>query len=289
MRVFSPSATKDFLTCPLYWHLRRTGMQPRRLGKKGLSGILGTSFSAGVAAYNLARKEGIEATPARVANYGDLAASVVRQHLKEADDAGLVTTGSIDIPFRNSLEDRARKLIKTYAEQDPLPPQWRVEDVELTMDEAGYCRLDVGLQSDLGPVVVDYKTKVSYDTKYADRDRDDWRDSEQRFHYSYFYGQRKGQPTWQFAICLVILEPKPRVLLIPFVNNQEVLERWYRGRLLTWSRMEASLDLALEDQEMAGEHSTRFGPCEMHRHCFEDRGDIDMSVTSGDFVVMRRD
>lgn len=287
MKVFSPSATSDFLKCPLYWRTRRRGLSVRKQGKRDLSGILGTAFAAGVAAYNFSKREGVECTPARVKDYGEIAASVVTQHLKEADNAGLICTG-LDVAMRASLPDRARKLLKVYADLDPIPTQWTVRDVELTLESAGRARLDLSCMSQLGPVVLDYKTKISYDEKWMDRDRDDWRDSEQRYHYSYFYGELVGEPVWQFAIILLILEPRPRIHLLPWVNKPEALENWYRRRLMTWSRMEACEELELRDVEHAAVHADRFGPCDMRRHCLENEFDLDVSVNSGDYVIVDR-
>lgn len=263
-------------------------MKPRRLGKKGLSGILGTAFAAGVGAYNNLRKEGLQPTALQLDACVDIAVSLVRQHLREADDAGLVTDAS-DQAQRASLEGRVRKALQGYVAQDPLPPQWSVKDVELTLPNGGNCRLDLGLMTDLGPVVVDYKTRITNDDKWLLRDSVEWGESEQRFHYSHFYGEHVGQPVWQFVICLVIIEPRVRVHWFPYQNHPGMIERWHRGRLMTWSRMDATLGMELGDIEMAARHASRYGPCDFKSHCLGDQQDVDLSLNSGEFVMVRRD
>lgn len=288
MRAFSPSATEDFLFCPMFRSLRRTGLQGSKLGKMGLAGIFGTAFAAGVGAYNLARKHGVTIGPSQVSTYVDIAIAVIRQHLADADAAGLVTTG-FDVSTRGALESRMLKILPFYCANDPIPPQWTVDAVELTMEEGGDCRLDLGLISPMGPVVVDYKTKITYEDKYLVGDSRSWQDSEQRFHYSHFYGQRVGAPVWQFAICLVIVEPKARIHLLQWPNNDELIAKWYQSRVNhTWPRMEEARNRPVEQQEMAAVHGNKFGPCQFRGHCLDNHGNIDISTTSGDFVMVPR-
>ena len=283
MTVFSPSSTEDFLRCPLYWQLRRTGLQSRRLGKKELAGILGTAFATSVGAYNTEIQNGVSVTNPKVHDYADIGCQMIQQHLHEADEAGMVTE-DVDRLQRDRLMPRLRTAITEFVKVDPRPPAWTVRDVELTLVDGGNGRLDLGCANDLGAIVIDYKTKLTADPKYLPRDVETWQFSEQRWHYSYFYGQHAGLPVWQFAICLVVLEPKFRVHWFNWVNQPEILRDWYERRRITWERMAMVRDGELP-AEMAAQHHTQFGPCQYRRHCFEHHGDVELTTSSGDYIV----
>lgn len=266
MRRYSPSTTELWTTCPLKRRLRVAGWKPRRLGKRELSGILGTGFAAGLCAYNASRQTG-SVDPAICAGVG---IQSIRQQLQEALAAG-ATIHDTDHAQYARMEERVQKGIEKYVANDPLPPAWAVLDVELTLPEWGGCRLDLGLDTPQGPVVLDYKCRTTQDAKYLQRDTERWRLSEQRFHYSCAYGDYLNRPVYAFYICLVVLEPSFRTHLIPFVNHPEELQMWRRAReTVTWPQMERE-DAGELGVGVAAKHDDAYGLCEYVGACFTHR------------------
>lgn len=265
MKRYSPSTTETWLTCPMKRRLRADGWRSRRLGRKELSGALGTAFAAGMAAYNTGRAAGLPTDPGLCAA---IAVQSIRQEIQRAKDGGASTANEADAALLASLEKRAETSIRKYIAADPIPPGWVVLDVERILPEWGNCRIDLGLDTPQGLVVLDYKHKITTDARYLAKDIDRWRLSEQRFHYSNAYGDFIGRPVYAFYICLVVAEPF-KVQLIPFVNQPAELSRWREKREgTTWARMAAE-DAGEADVDMAATHHDAYGACEWVKACFE--------------------
>lgn len=254
--------------------------------------MLGTSFAAGVGAYNLMRLEG--AVPDVGAAAG-IAQQVAKLALIDADERGMVTS-EIDLAQRGRLVERAGKLVASYAAQDPIPPQWAIRHVELSLPEWGNARIDLGYENDLGYGVLDYKSKLQLDPKWFDKEVSKYKLSEQRFFYPAAYEHflnntvlgvpSVGMPVkvYRFDICLVILEPKFRTHLIPFVVNPQLQAEWLEAREQTWARMERASPDGPELPEMAAVHEDQFGPCEFQKWCFDFQGDVGLVAASGQYV-----
>lgn len=288
MKRYSPSQTETFLECPRKRAIRKLGWEPTRLGKPGLARILGTAFAAGVGAYNLMRREGL--TP-DAASCADIAFRVAQQHLADADAAGL-RTGDADLSQRAALPGRARTAILNYAQHDPIPTQWRVLDVELTLPEWGNARIDLGYENDLGVGVLDYKSKLTLYGANADKQREflekdiqKWKYSEQRWFYPDAYGEHLQRPVHRFDICLVVLEPRFQARIIPFMVNPQLQAEWRHDREgYTWPLMEMTEEDGPLEPGMAAVHFNNFGPCEFERYCFDFKGDPNLAATSGEYV-----
>ena len=201
MKRFSPSSTESWLACPMKRRLRADGWRSRKLGKKELSGVLGTAFAAGMAAYHTARAAELPNPPTRASGlpmHADIAAHVaiqsVRQDLFKAAAGGAIPGNEMDTALMRSLVKRAETSVRKYIAADPIPPSWTVLDVERILPEWGNCRIDLGLDTPQGLVVLDYKHKITSDARYLAKDIDRWRLSEQRFHYSNAYGDFIGRP-----------------------------------------------------------------------------------------------
>lgn len=284
MRRYSPTSTERWSFCPLSRQLHREGWQPSRLGKKELSGILGTAFTNGMAVYHTARQHG---QPTSVDACVNAATQTVTQSLAKLDELGFVTPDS-ESALRNSLAKRAATSVAKYVGGgDPIPPSWVTKHIEHTLPEWGDARIDLGLATPLGPVVLDYKHKITHDDKWLQRDVDDWEVSEQRFLYTEGYGELVGQPVYAFYICLVVAEPKWKATLIPFVTDPVTQTMWRQSReRVTWPLMsqEDSGDLAVG---MAAKHRDNFGPCPFKRACFTHK--LDPSLMAGDYIKVLRE
>lgn len=278
MKRYSPSSTETWTQCPLKRHLRSTGWQPRRMGKRELGGILGTAFAQGVGAYNATRQTGATPDPALCVA---VAVQSARQELRTLLERGH-TIGDHDRAQAEAIEPRVQRAITRYIAADPIPPAWTVLDVERILPAWGNCRIDLGLDTPQGPVVLDYKCKLQLDQKWLGKEVERYRLSEQRFHYSAAYGDYLGRPVVAFYICLVILEPSFRTHLLPFVNAPDELAMWLQARETTWRLMEME-ERGEIGVGISGKHMDEFGPCEFTGACFGSR--LDPQLMSNDYIT----
>lgn len=265
MKRYSPSTTEKWLKCPLYRHLSKE-WSPRRLGKRELAAILGKGFHVGVAGYN-AHRRGLGGGDGFKEYYADMAIQSVRMELAQAKERGAYVLDS-DKAQEAALEKRVATVVANYIKNDPIPEAWTVLDVERILPEWGNCIIDLAMDTPMGPVVIDYKCKLSLDAKWLDKEIARYRLGEQRAHYSAGYGDFIGRPVHSFYICLVVCEPF-RVHLLPFVNDPEALAMWRQAREQgTWKVMEME-DQGLVGVGMAAKHMDEFGVCEFANACFE--------------------
>lgn len=276
---YSPSSTEAWLACPVKYALRKGGWTPRRAGKRELAAILGTAFAAGVNTWKAGEQAGLAANPGLCAS---VAEGTATRMLAELAEAG-IHIGAGDTAQRDRVARRAGDAVRNIIAHDPIPPQWKVLDVERIIPAWGNCRIDLGLESPLGVVVWDWKSKLTSDPKWLPRDVERWRLSEQRFHYSCAYADFLGRPVYAFYVGLVVLEPF-RTHVLPFVNDPGDLQRWEHGRARTWKAMEADRDGA--PPWPAAAHETVYGPCEYVGACFESQDDP--TLMERDYVTLPR-
>ena len=267
MKRYSPSATETWMTCPLKRHLHAQGWQRRRLGKREMGGILGTAFAAGVTTWKSSQLVGIPTDPYICAN---VAWGSAKSQMAEMEQIG-ATVGEYDRAQYEAIARRASDGVRRIMTQDPLPPDWTILDVERILPEWGNCRIDLGAETPLGVVVVDWKCKLSLDQKWLPKEMDRYRLSEQRFHYSAAYEDFLHRSVYAFYIVLVVLEPF-KVHVLPFVNDPETLAMWMQARRRTWADMEAE-ENGERQVGIAAKHWDEFGPCEFQGACFESHLD----------------
>ena len=224
---------------------------------------MGKGFHAGMSLYNSNKQAGIPASPELIS---DVAVQSVRME-RDRLEAGGATVASWDQAQASSLEKRVETAIRKYVANDPI--EWPISDVERILPAWGDCIIDLACEHPLGPVVIDYKVKLSLDTKYFDKEVARYRTSEQRMHYSAGYGEYIGRPVYAFYICLVVLEPSFRTHLIPFIVDPISLAMWREARERgTWRVMEME-DNGEIGVGMAAKHSDEYGNCEFQGACFD--------------------
>mgnify|MGYP001573654661 CR=1 FL=1 len=263
---FSPSSTESWLACPVKHALHKAGWPSRRAGKRELAAILGTALAAGVGAWKASEAAGLPPDPDLCASIAEGTATTMLAALEQHG----IEVGDYDAAQRERVVHRAGAGVRNIIAHDPLPPQWKILDVERIIPAWGNCRIDLALETPLGIVIVDWKTKLTSDPKWLPKDVERWRLSEQRHHYSCAYADFLGRPVYAFYIVLVVLEPF-RTHVLPFVNDPADLRRWERERARTWAAMEADRDGA--PPWPAAVHETVYGPCEYVSACFESQRD----------------
>lgn len=269
IRPYSPTQTMNWLRCPVLRDLRRN-WEPKVLGNKELAGLLGSGFAAGVAVYNKSMQHGLQLDV-------KMAVSVGTQYVTDALTR-LRMTHVIDdrnMPLRDNIIPRLTRMLEAYPDQDPIPSQWVVLDVEGVLPSNS--RIDLGMETNEDNlVVIDYKTKVSLDVRYRNIAITEWRDSWQMHHYAWEYGVGTpgrwpglhGRAVTDYYIVLAICEPRPKFELLPFTISPEAHARWEDSAWRVWEQM-AKEDAGEARPWMTAVHRDQYGPCEFYRACFE--------------------
>lgn len=282
MSTFSPSATTTWKRCPVMWQLSQLGIVRRDLGKRELAAALGSAFAQAMYIYHRCRQVGAEPAGAPLdAAQGWLLAQ------KEAWQVEGRRLGERDTPQYESLERRLDVLVTYALSHDPLPPEWRVVAVEEPLGlEYGNARPDLVCQKpDDTLVVIDYKSTLTLGTRADERTRklqmrlDDWRDSDQLFHYAWAVGARYETAVTHVGIVLAEVEPKPKSALHDFWVDPAQLEEWVARQRSAWVTM------ALHRREpglmwRAATHADTFGRCEYYDFCYGPDATRDVEYTT---------
>ncbi len=274
MRIYSPSQTMEWLTCPVKRQLHyREKLVPRLPGKREAAGTLGQAVATGLAVYNTARgyrAAGSDSTRdyediAKVASH--IASEDASRRTAQYEYAGCIIREDDRMTW-DAIPARAAKIVTKFIEKDPIPPHWRVAAVEETLPEYGFARPDLVLERPSGGyTVVDYKVKLSLDTRYREREMRRWRHSWQLLHYVWAAGQVYG-PCSQYHICMIRLEPSFSIDLEPFEVHPEDMLKWEASARRAWAQMEAE-DEGRAEPWMAAVHADNYGDCEYYGACFE--------------------
>ena len=266
MRVYSPTQTETWLTCPILRALTygEDRWSPRRVGRPKLAAILGIAFGAGVAVYNQHRS-----SPGQRAAAIDAAHQVAMAELGALDAAGH-ETAEWERETRAKLPQRASRAVTAYMGADPFPHSWTTLGVEREYGEER-ARIDWLVDDGEGPLVVDYKTKLTLYVKGSEtkaqalaRTGEEYRHSWQQLHYCW-----RAEAS-RYLIVLAILEPRFTLHPILFEVHPEEQAMWNASAARVWAQMEAE-DLGEALPWQAAEHATKYGPCPMQDACFAYR------------------
>lgn len=279
-KIFSPSQTSNWMRCPMYRALRREGWVSKYAKKKDLAAIIGTSFAAGVGVYNNLRKEheqqalSLDKKAATLAAMGS-AFSVLQQQMDQLEASNRI----IDLPFNDSMylqqmRDRVGKGVTNYIKNEPIPPTWRIVDVEREFPEHGKARPDLVVRDDLGLAVVDYKTKVELKAFYVAKTLQEYQNSHQQYHYAWAGEQIYGEPIHRYYIALTIFEPWS-VHLVPYEVQPEALALWQQSSAQVWDFM-AREDAGETKPFLSDRHADNFGQCDYYNACFKWRYDPEL-------------
>ena len=266
--VFSPSQTKDFLRDPGMWYFRHVEKwRPKTLGKKELAGMLGSAIADGTAVYHNGLKTShvgsgstIPPTPLDMDVLIKQAAATAVQTVKD-EKAQVLRLGQSVYDDQSEawelLEKRAAEGVFKHALHCPFQPQ-DILEVELTLPDHGYCRIDLVVQTPLGPMVVDLKTSLTLDVKYQSLRLREFEEDWQFYHYAWAYqdyltkrylssseeaahlSPGDAPQVRRFAILLLVLEPKSRLpILHPIAVNPEIMALWLHSATQVWRLMDA--------------------------------------------------
>ena len=298
MKVYSPSQTAEWMRCPMMRALRKEGWVSKWGAKRDLAASIGQAFAAGVAVYNNFRlgASGGNGMPPRGANAARIALSdsslqvakaVMAQRLEEMEKLGFVLTSSEeDEVYLASMDKRLTKALTQYIQEDPLPDDWQIVDVEGSLGEAaGNSRPDLVIRNAQGLYVVDYKTKVQLLARYEHKTKQDYANSHQMLHYGHFGGLHYGEDLAGYYIGLIVFEPRFRCELLPYPYNSETLRTWAATTPAAWEAMERE-DKGESKPWMSNNHQDNFGQCPYYKACFEYHYDPALMVR--DYLYVER-
>lgn len=242
--VFSPSQTKDFIRDPAAWYMVHVeGWVPRYIGKPDVARIAGIGFADGVAVWNNWLKshgQKWDGDPQPVKSAAQVAHDSVKEEKDKVLALGQVVYEDQTEDWTN-LENLVAKSVFKYADHAAATIPFPIRDVELALGpDHGFCRLDLVLEGPFGPIVVDYKHKLTLDARYETKTLNEYHYDWQMMHYAWAYGDHTGTQVPQTAIVLFVAEPRARAPKYdPVVIFPEQVQRWERDARQVWRIMEA--------------------------------------------------
>jgi len=277
-KIYSPSSTLEFQTCPLKWRLRKNGVISTIIGKPTLAAAIGIGFAKGMELYY---REG-DSEQAQ-----SLGRKTTEDYIKDLLEKGGRILHDSETTY-SLIGERAEKGIQKFLSKNRFPSDWEHFVPELTFPNHGNCRADLLCDSSFGPTIIDFKTKVT---------ATDWRissflyDMESSFAmHQYVWAARElGLAVDQYATCLVILEPF-KVIIEPVLIEENQLERWYKTATYWWSQMEKieqwEEEGGLEVIPGSTVHRTQYGLCPYTNLCLNHGLDIKMGLETGEYIKL---
>lgn len=185
-------------------------------------------------------------------------------------DSGAIIVPRSEATYR-AVPDRVEKAIRGFDKRKPFPSDWHSFLPELTFPDHGRARADLLCQSDLGPCIVDFKSKVTVSQEYILNDfLFDAETSWQLYHYVYS-GRQMGLDIRSFAICLIVIEPL-KFHLEQWIVDEDYLKRWEMDAWYWWTQMERSERDGFTAR--VGDHRTKYGLCELYDGCINNAWEL---------------
>jgi len=263
-KIYSPSSTITFQRCPTLWYLQREGWQSNLISSPELAAALGIGFSAGMEHYF--RQWGLE---------GEVTGEVVCEAIEIAQDTALsritkrveqgATLDPRHLMAKDLIPKRLEKAILGLYKRNPIPDDWTSFLTEIPLPDGGMGRPDLLVQTDMGPSVIDFKTKVTVSEWVLRSFREDFETSWQMMHYCYF-GREAGIDIQNFGLILAVIEPLHFYVDV-YTVDEDHLERWYTDALGWWSLMEETEEIG--EAMRVGDHRDKYGLCSLKRLCVD--------------------
>lgn len=252
MKVYSPSQTKSYLESPMGWYLHYVeGWSPKYLGRKELSGYLGSAFAKGMECYHTG---GGDVDSVYTAAMAELMTSLEKAFL-----AGYSVLPKEEV-FYGNLSDHLRKLVDKGMNNSPIPSDWIIVGSEVNIPECGNCRLDLLVSTPGGETFVDYKSKVTLESGYLkDKVINEWSQDWQFYHYAWALKESQGVNVSEYHVALVIATGGTKPVLHTYPIDPELLLVWYDCARQTWTDME-ECELGLRKPVWDFKLNNQYGP-----------------------------
>jgi hypothetical protein len=245
-----------------------------------LAALVGSAVHAGLAVYYRDRLVGTPppatGRPALLTTAIMAAQATLAAELVVVREGGYVVQPQQEASLAG-LPARVERVLTKFVEQDPIPAPWTIKGVELEMPRAGHARLDLAVEDEMGPAVLDWKYKGTLDKRYYDKEVARYRHSWQMRHYCWGYGELLGEPVSRYYVGLIVGDPF-QVSLLQYDLAPEDQAAWLQSAQRIWTHMDA-MKAGREEPWMSPTHETVYGPCEFQDMCLRWRWDENLAQT----------
>ena len=215
--IYSPSQTRQFLTCPTARTLSQEGWTSRVVGIRDWVAWIGQGVHAGLAHKYGWKSEDMKA----VESAGWTAFKAEYDH---AISSGRITPNTF---YTVEAKAHIERCLEHAMKFDILPAGFEVERVEQSLGpDSGNCILDVVGKKNGKPTFIDWKVKWRCKPEYIDQElekyRYDWKEAR---HYPWALSQVTGQRVEEYTVVMFILQPF-KVVSRTYQVNWKMVERW---------------------------------------------------------------
>jgi hypothetical protein len=260
VKVYSPSSTQKWLTCPRLWSLEKE-WRSKLVTKRDVGGILGGGFAQGMQEWYGQRTTEIMA--------GARALGYVQVEIAKLEAAGVHPQNDEIAQLLANLPGTVTGAVAKYLAKNPIPQDWQILASELEMGEEK-CRLDLGVKDNSGPAIIDFKVKRKLEARYRAKTIEEYRFNPQQLHYCWRWSQIIQEPVLRYYIVLVSLQPTFQASIHQFDVPPQTLKFWEDSYDIHWMRMEGDADYGRGlPPGNFNNCLTRYGPCEFQPACHE--------------------
>lgn len=265
MKVYSPSQTKSFLTCPVMWQLNKEGWVTRTYGKPSVYAVRGTAVAKGLDDFNkgLSLQACLSSTQKAAEDEYD------RMRLGEREWSDVRAPE----PTLALIVEQARSLVQSYMAN--VPTGFEVVEAECKFPDHGYCRPDVVAFRNGALFPLDYKVKDVPNTPFIrHKIITDYEHDWSMLHYCWAIQKEFGQPCSEYVIAILWYGKSNSTELFTFNVRPQRLDAWEQSAFRVWEEMER-IETGQAPAYETASHRTVFGACDFKRACLEldrDRG-----------------
>ena len=224
--IYSPSQTKQYLTCPVARQLNQEGWTERIVGIRDWTAWTGQGVHAGLAQ----RYEPLMPVSDEIVRVGHNAFNNEYDH---AIKSGRIIPNTF---YVNEAKAHIERCLEYAMKNDVLPAGFEVERTEQTLGDYN-CILDVVGKKNGKPTFIDWKVKNKCKPDYIDQElekyRYDWKEAR---HYPWALSEVTGQRVEDYSVVMFILQPF-KVVQRTYEVNWKMVERWAQGCAPLWGNM----------------------------------------------------
>lgn len=258
------------------WQFTKNGYHPRHIGRLDMAAAAGIAFARGMEVYFNPEVD-LDQPPVVVRSI-QAAHKAASDYLTIRLTAGGVM-GSDDTSYVK-LADRLTKAITKFAGRWQFPPGWHSFKPELVFPNHGNARADLLCQTDLGPCIIDFKTKVTRPQPYVLSQFISGLEHSWQFYHYIWAARQMGIPVRSYAVCVVSFEPW-QVDIEEWVVDENYMDQWEQDAWQWWDKM---LQAETTDTYiMSPDHTDRYGMCRYSETCL--MGDRSFPSTWGNTMI----
>ncbi len=223
--IYSPSQTKQYLTCPTARSLSQEGWTSRIVGVRDWVAWIGQGVHAGLAACLGGSQPHVDSEK--------IGQEEFMRHYNYAVSSGRIIPNTF---FLSEAKANIERCVYHASTNNLLPTGFEVERVEQSLGDYN-CILDVVGKRNGKPTFIDWKVKNKCKPDYIDQTletyRYDWKEAR---HYPWALSEVCGQRVEEYTVVMFILQPF-KVVSRTYQVNWKVVERWASSSRDLWHVM----------------------------------------------------